>query len=138
MAERTESATGRCLCGAVRFAAAGKPLWVAHCHCESCRRNTGCALVTFVGFAESGFTLLEGTPQAYNSSPGVTRRFCGRCGTPLTYQADRFPGEVHVYVCTLDDPEAFVPRGHVHVGEKVSWLETADDLPRFQTTSEGG
>ncbi len=29
---------------------------MTHCHCQSCRRNTGSALATFVGFASEGFT----------------------------------------------------------------------------------
>ncbi len=117
---------GGCLCGALRFAARGKPLWIAHCHCHSCRRNTGSAFATFVGYQQAQFRNA--------SSPGVTRSFCGTCGTPLTYAAERWPGEVHVYVCTLDRPEAFEPKAHVHVGEQLPWLRLDDGLPRFQTT----
>ncbi len=65
----------------------------------------------------------------------MTRGFCGRCGTPLTYQAERYPGEVHVYVCTLDRPQDFVPQSHVHTGEQLPWLHLDDDLPRYVTTS---
>lgn len=129
---------GRCLCGAVRFEASGAPLWVAHCHCESCRRQTGSAMATFVGFAKDGFTYVAGAPATYHSSPGVTRGFCRRCGTPLTYEAERYPNEVHVYVCTLEQPEAYPPRGHVHVGEQLPWLQVADELPRHHTTSRDG
>ena len=35
---------------------------------------------------------LEGTPAAYESSPAVWRYFCGKCGSPMAYTADRFPG----------------------------------------------
>ena len=81
------------------------------------------------------FTYLAGSPATYASSPGVTRGFCGRCGTPLTYQAERFAGEVHVYVCTLDRPQDFVPQAHVHTGEQLPWLHLADGLPRYLTTA---
>ncbi len=133
--ETSETHGGRCLCAALRFEARGKPLWIAHFHCESCRRNTGSAFATFVGFAAEGFTYVAGAPQTYASSPGVTRGFCGRCGTPLTYQAERYPGEVHVYVCTLDRPQDFVPQAHVHTGEQLPWLHLDDGLPRYLTTS---
>ena len=71
------------------------------------------------------------------SGSGVTRRFCGRCGTPLTYEAELYPGEVHVLLGTLDRPEDFVPQIHVHVGEQLPWLEIPDGRPRYLTTSIG-
>ena len=74
--ERKES--GRCLCGAIKFEAHGEPIWVAHCHCQSCRRNTGGALATFVGWPAERFRFVTGRPQVYRSSPGVRRRFLRR------------------------------------------------------------
>ena len=129
---------GGCLCGALRFEARGKPLWVAHCHCRSCRRNTGSAFATFVGYSETQFRVIEGALHTYASSPGVARSFCGACGTPLTYAAARYPGEVHLYVSTLDRPEVFEPKAHVHVEEQLPWLQLDDGLPRYRTTSRDG
>ena len=129
-----ETHQGGCLCGALRFAARGKPLWVAHCHCRSCRRNTGSAFATFVGYKQGQVRIVKGALQSYASSPGVVRSFCGTCGTPLSYAAERYPGEIHLYVSTLDRPEAFEPGAHVHVGEQLPWLHLDDGLPRFPTT----
>lgn len=129
-----ETHEGGCLCGALRFEAHGKPLWIAHCHCRSCRRNTGSAFATFVGYRQEQVRIVEGTRQTYVSSPGVARSFCGTCGTPLSYAAERYPGEIHLYVSTLDRPEVFEPGAHVHVGEQLPWLHLDDGLPRFQTT----
>ncbi len=122
----------------VRRPSARWTLWVAHCHCHSCRRNTGSALATFVGIAREGFRYTQGTPGTYASSPGVTRSFCAACGTPLAYEAERFPGEIHLYISTLDNPEDFEPRSHVFFTEKIPWFDTADHLPRFETTSRDG
>ena len=133
-----ETHQGGCLCGALRFAARGKPLWVAHCHCRSCRRNTGSAFATFVGYKQGQVRIVKGALQSYASSPGVVRSFCGTCGTPLSYAAERYPGEIHLYVSTLDRPEAFEPGAHVHVGEQLPWLHLDDGLPRFQTTGDEG
>ena len=122
--------TGGCLCGAVRYAVDGEPLWVAHCHCQSCRRASGAAVLTFAGYRDHQFRLTQGEPQHYASSPGVTRSFCGRCGTPLTYEAERCPGEVHLTISSLDRPDRFAPTVHVFTAERIPWLELADDLPR--------
>ncbi len=121
---------GGCLCGAVRYRVAGAPAWVAHCHCQSCRRATGAPMVTWVGFVRDRFEVTRGAPERFASSPGVARRFCAGCGTPLTYEAERFPGEVHVTVGSLDRPEDFPPAGHVWTSEQITWLHLADELPR--------
>ena len=122
MTEATREHTGRCLCGAVRYRAAGAPKWIANCHCESCRRATGAPMASYAGFAAERFAYTAGAPTRFASSPGVTRSFCGRCGSPLTYEGARWPGEVHVLIGTLDRPEDFVPTGNAFVEEKLPWL----------------
>lgn len=128
---------GRCLCGGIRFRVTGDPVWVGHCHCESCRRNTGSAVATFLGFRPSQVAYLMGQRRFYESSPGVRRGFCGDCGTPLSYEADKFPNEIHLYLSTLDEPEKFPAQFHVFYAERVRWFEIADDLPRHESTSGG-
>lgn len=123
--------TGRCLCGNVRFEARGRRLWVAHCHCHSCRRSTGAPVTTFVGFNKDQVTYTRGERRFYASSPGVRRGFCADCGTPMTYEADRCPDELHLYVSTLDDPGAYEPQLHVFFAERIPWLELHDDLRRY-------
>lgn len=126
--------TGHCLCGQVRFSFAEPPLWCGYCHCESCRRNTGAVVATFVGVDSEHFEC-SGPVANYHSSPGVRRDFCSVCGTPLTYRADRFPGEVHVYISTVDEPHRFKPTFHVFHAEKIPWFETDDQLPRHTATT---
>ena len=129
--------TGGCLCGRVRYEIRGEPIWVVHCHCASCRRHTGSPMTTFVGLEEDQLSFSAGEPGRYQSSPGVWRGFCAECGTPLTYSGVRAPGEMHVYLGTLDEPEAVRPTRHVFTGEALSWFQIADELPRHQTTSRG-
>lgn len=127
--------TGRCLCGDLGYTVDQPPIWVGHCHCESCRRNTGSAVATFVGVPADAFAMNHGTRSFYESSPGVQRSFCARCGTPLAYEADRFPGELHLFLGTLDDPNRFRPQFHVHCAERIPWFEINDDLPRYPGSS---
>lgn len=114
--------TGHCLCGAVRYRATGAPKWIANCHCESCRRATGAPVTTYAGFASQSFAYITGEPVRFHSSPGVTRTFCGRCGSPLTYEGARWPGETHVLIGTMDRPQDFVPTGNAFVEERLPWL----------------
>ena len=128
----TDAATGRCLCGNLQFELRGKQLWVAHCHCASCRRNTGAPVTTFVGYRKEQLSYIRGQRKFYQSSPGVQRGFCEDCGTPMTYEADRCPEEVHLYISTLDEPGAYRPQLHVFFAERIPWMDLADDLPRYE------
>ena len=128
---------GGCRCGAVRYRAEGRPLWVSHCHCTDCRRSSGAPLSTFVGVRAGAFTFVAGAPASYESSPSVVRAFCGACGTPLTYEAAVYPGEVHIMAGTLDAPEAIAPERHVYVRERLPWMATTDDLPRHNILPRG-
>lgn len=126
-----EPTTGGCFCGRIRFETTAEPLWVEHCHCHSCRRSTGAPVATFVGFTRDAVGM-TGEPASYHSSPGVTRSFCSDCGTPLSYESEHHPGEIHLYISVLDAPDAFLPTRHVFHDEHISWLELHDDLPRYE------
>ena len=118
--------TGGCLCGAVRYRALGEPNWVGYCHCESCRRATGAPVTAYAGFERENVRWEAGERACFGSSPGVSRGFCARCGTPLTYEGARWPTEVHIHLGTLDQPELVQPTGHAFAEERLPWLHLAD------------
>lgn len=121
---------GRCLCGALKWTTTGSPTWACYCHCDDCRRQCGAPIVAFIGLRLSDFSW-NGARSTFSSSPGVTRHFCPTCGSPMAFQADHYPGEIHVYAAQLENPEAFAPEFHVHYEERLHWLGVADDdLPK--------
>ena len=122
--------SGGCLCGAVRFRIDAPPLWTAYCHCRSCRRATGAPVSAFVGAAASSVTFTAGHRAIHDSSPGVRRGFCASCGTPLTYESDEVPGEIHFFTGTFDDPDSLPPALHVWHEEALAWFDTDDALVR--------
>ncbi|MEQ8355200.1 MAG: GFA family protein [Kiloniellaceae bacterium] len=123
--------TGRCLCGDVTFEYSGTENWRAYCHCESCRRNTSSPVTAFLGVPR-GNCRFTGTPaKIFESSPGVRRLFCGRCGSPMAFDADRYPDEIHLYAASLDDPAGYVPEVHVHSAERLPWFDVKDSLRRY-------
>ena len=137
-ANRSAERRGRCLCGAVRFVARGAPNWVAHCHCESCRRATSAGFTTYAGYPSAAVTWTGAPASAYASSAGVSRRFCGRCGSPLSFEGVRWPGETHLFVASFEDPAALTPTVHVHAEEQLAWVQLADGLPRYARTQSAG
>ena len=89
----------------------------------------------FVGAAWQSVTFTTGERAIHESSKGVRRGFCSACGTPLTYESERFPGEVHFYVGTCDEPGSLPPSFHVFHEERLAWLEISDSLPRHAKLS---
>jgi len=122
---------GGCLCGAVRYAIIEPAKFSSMCHCRSCQRATGGPASAFVGVERGQYEQLAGAPAIYVSSPGVRRGFCAACGTSLTYEGDGWPGEIHIYTATLDDPAAFPPTVHTYTADRIAWFEPDDGLPRL-------
>lgn len=139
MSEADQVRTGGCRCGAARYRAAGKPKWVAHCHCKDCRKQTSAGYATWLGYETAAVTWEKGAPKQYASSPGVERGFCANCGTPLCFAGERWAGEIHILAGTLDDPASIAPRAHTFVIDAVPWAHIAPGDKRFwQTPKEGG
>jgi hypothetical protein len=122
---------GRCLCGAVSFQYEGPENWIGHCHCESCRRNTSSPFTTFIGVPRDAYRFTGIQPAIYNSSPGVRRLFCPECGSPVAFDADSYPDEIHFYLAALEDASGLSVQSHWFVGEKVPWVTLGDDLPKY-------
>lgn len=122
--------TGRCLCGDVRFAVAGEMRSRNHCHCESCRRATSSAFATWFTVARADLRWTGTAPRAFASSPGVTRHFCARCGSPMGYETADRADDFDLYAASLDDHAGFRPQYHSFWDERVTWVALADDLPR--------
>lgn len=113
--------TGRCLCSAVRFETRGEPRFISNCHCESCRRAASAPSVAWAGFADAQVTMTGAAVSAYTSSPGVVRSFCGRCGSPISYRGEKWPGETHFAVCAFEDAGDLAPTSDHLAEDKLPW-----------------
>lgn len=116
-----ETRTGRCLCGLVRFETHGTPRFVSNCHCDTCRRASSAPSVTWAGFSDAQVTLSGDTLTGFASSPGVTRFFCGACGSPIAFRGEAWAGETHIPVCAFDAPETMPPQSDHFADEKLPW-----------------
>jgi hypothetical protein len=114
----------------VRFRAEGAPLWLAWCHCQSCRRHGGAPGAVFVAFDEGSLTMTNGEITKFESSPGMRRGFCARCGSTLTCQGEQRPGELHMHVGAFDRAAEFpAPQFHFFPEERLPWLVLAEPVP---------
>jgi hypothetical protein len=122
---------GSCLCGHVTFELHGEPQWVAHCHCDMCRRATGAVVATYAGYEYSAAVFNGNTLKSYESSPGVFRKFCSNCGSSVSFEGDKWPNEIHILISLLDNPDTLTPQVHVFTCDRVKWLQMDDELPKF-------
>lgn len=125
---------GHCLCGKTRWQYEGDVTWACYCHCDDCRRNCAAPVVAWLGVPMKNFKWTGQTPKTIESSSGVFRHFCEDCGSPLGFEADHYPGGMHLYAASMEDPEKFKPTFHVNYQSKLPWLEMNDDLPKHQGT----
>jgi glyoxylase I family protein len=126
-----ESFEGGCLCGEVRYRATGAGSSATLCHCASCRRASAAPAVAWVTFPTGSFAFTRGEPLRYRSSPPVVRSFCGRCGTPLTYQHEAFREGIDVTTASLDQPERCPPVDHTWASERLAWWRPEPRWPEF-------
>ena len=135
MTNTTPEQRGHCLCGATGFSFTGPVNWAGHCHCESCRRQTGSAYTTYIGVPRDAVRFTGKPPAIFTSSPGVERLFCGHCGTPIAFRSNRFPDEIHLFAATLEEPDSVSPEFHVFWRERLSWTVCDDELPKHAGSS---
>lgn len=125
---------GHCFCGKTRWEYEGAVTWACYCHCDDCRRNCAAPIVAWLGVPVKHFRWLGEAPQTLVSSKGAQRHFCKTCGTPMGFEADHYPGGMHLYAATLENPADFVPEFHVNYESKLPWLQITDDLPKYEGT----
>jgi len=128
--------TGRCLCGAVRYAIEGAIDLMLYCHCEHCRRASGSSFATNVLVPPERFRLTAGEDAlgTYESRPGKLRHFCTRCGSPVFNRMADGSGRIPVRAGTLDADPGIRPSRHIWVRSKAQWTRIDDGLPQH---SEG-
>jgi len=120
---------GGCLCGMLRFRVTAAPLDSGYCHCRMCQQNSGAPVVAWTTFPAASFSWIAGEPGSYASSAFAKRQFCSNCGSYLVFTSTKSPAEVSVNTASFDDPGAFPPRKHIFVESRITWFNTADDLP---------
>jgi hypothetical protein len=128
----SERLTGRCFCGAVRFAVDGPEQFACYCYCKSCQRAAGAPVVAWATYARATFEVTAGSMHWLHSSPGVTRGVCRDCGSSISYENENHPGDIDLTLNTLDDPTAPVLRAHIWTEDKQPWMQIGDDLPVYE------
>lgn len=114
---------GGCNCGEVQMKIRGEPVRVGLCHCLTCRKETGAAVMAFADWHE-GQVSIAGETASWMSTTD-RRYFCPACGSTLfvTDEAGR-SDEVEVRLGTLDEaPSGFKPEYELWTIRREHWLQ---------------
>lgn len=116
---------GSCLCGAVRFETAAKPLGASMCHCGQCRKQSG-------GIWSSAYVGQEdlhvsGPVRWFASSETAQRGFCPECGTFLFWKAND-EDTVSFSLGSVDGPTGLRLQKHIFVADKGDYYDIADGV----------
>ncbi|MEM7761594.1 MAG: GFA family protein [Cyanobacteria bacterium P01_A01_bin.40] len=134
-----QNTEGGCLCSAIRYRVIGTPLSSIICHCNTCRKASSALSVGWLMFDRNNFELLSGNPQSFESSSGVIRKFCGKCGSGLTYQNNQSSSTIDVTTASLDNPSLFPPIREIWLEHKLPWEasnEAIDLYPRSSSEAD--
>lgn len=127
------SIKGGCYCGKIVYQVQLPVKWCAHCHCTQCRHTQAAPLVTWFGVDKTQFDLVKGEQDIawFDSSEKARRGHCIHCGTPLFFEGEKWPDEVHITRESTQQDIHQKPQIHVFFDRHVSYLEFCDELPRY-------
>jgi hypothetical protein len=130
-----ESLSGGCMCGAVRYKISAAPIASGLCHCNRCRPQSGSAFSTIIIIRRATITI-EGPTAVFDDTGSsglhVGRRYCPRCGSPLTTESDATPDLMFVKAGGLDSNEWFQPAMELFVGRRRPWVASVPGAQQFE------
>lgn len=125
--------TGKCLCGAVKFAVTDCDHEYGVCHCKMCQRWVGFALAGIMVRPEQLSITGAGQIGGWRSSDLSERQFCKRCGSALFFVDFRPDGSVDRYevmLGLLDRTDGLTLEREIFTDRKIDGWAIAGDHRR--------
>ena len=123
--------TGGCLCGLIRFTAAGVPDDPHTCSCHMCQKHSGAPTLAWVSYPKTSvqWNGPGGAPTLWRSSDISQRAFCPRCGSTLG-AVDDGPTIGLVSGC-FDRPnlKVLAPIKHSYTSSRPKWWRFSTPTP---------
>ncbi len=107
---------GGCLCGAVRYTLAERPLALNACHCMDCKKLSGASYIqVFITRTSALSSTGELTRYRKHADSGreIDIARCAKCGVRMWHEPQANPELRFVAAGTLDDPSWIIPTSHI-------------------------
>ncbi|MGH7822131.1 MAG: GFA family protein [Candidatus Binatia bacterium] len=130
---------GSCLCGGVRYRISGGITGIVDCHCSMCRKAAGgpFASLFLANTAEISWRGEELLTR-YESSAGLVRAFCSRCGTAMTGANLVEPDDTFILAANALDGEVRVRViAEEHLASRARWHDESEGAERYDGAFPG-
>jgi hypothetical protein len=131
----SDSYTGGCACGAIRYRISAVPLFQNDCQCRDCQHRSGTGHGSYLTFPSKQNVTLEGNAQhsaiAGDSGNLKTHGFCPNCGSPVYLTFAGMPDLFTIHAASLDDPSRYAPQAVTYRVRGQAWDNLNPDLPMF-------
>jgi hypothetical protein len=130
----SNSLTGGCQFGQVRYECSADPVFTGNCHCRDCHQATGGAYVPALVVPAHALKI-TGEVKYYDSRADsgntFSRGFCPNCGARLFGKSSGMPAVIAITAGSLDDPSRFKPAIDFYTSRAQPWDHMNPQLPKF-------
>ncbi|MGE0424113.1 MAG: GFA family protein [Reyranellaceae bacterium] len=131
----TETLTGGCSCGKVRYECSAQPIVQLICHCRDCQQASGSAYAAVIFVPGDRLRLTEAEPKYHEvkgaSGRRIERGFCGECGSPVLARWPENSLYQVLQASSLDDPSLFKPSSEIWLSRAHSWHTPHPNTVKF-------
>jgi hypothetical protein len=137
----SNSYTGGCACGAIRYEMSAEPIVSGDCQCRDCQRKSGTGHGSYLTFPRRADVKLSGKATHWDivadSGNVKTRAFCPGCGSPVYLTFSAMPELFTVHAASLDDPSRYKPQVVFYTARGYPWDHLDPALTKFDEMPPG-
>jgi hypothetical protein len=130
----SQTLSGSCGCGAVRFEISEPLVSAFYCHCTRCQKRTGTAAQASAVAAPGSVTVTAGEEHVRDWLPpgGMGKAFCVLCGSHVFARDPETRAIRAVRMSAIDGDPGVLPQYRQFVAYAPAWEPIPDDgLPRY-------
>ena len=132
----SQTYTGGCACGAIRYEISGEPIFQNHCQCRDCQRRSGTGHGSWLTFPARAEMTISGEATewevAADNGNVKSHAFCPICGTSVYLRFAAMPELIAVAAGSLDDPDRLAPQALTYRVRGLAWDTIDPSLPAFE------
>ena len=134
----TETITGSCLCGSIKFEVQPPFAAFRYCHCSRCRKASGSAHAANAFVPQAQFQWLAGEALVKRFDLPEARRFavwfCPQCGTRVPHQV-KSTANMLIPAGVLDGDPGMRPENSIFWKSRAAWYVPPQEMPKFDEYS---